>query len=317
MIKVMTPRVNTDQQAKLPDRNRMQQAVAEQGLPNGFIDTVMNHYAGIAETIAQRRRQQPGPLIVSINGAQGSGKSTLTEFLELMLDDMFQLRAANLSIDDFYLTRAARQQLAATVHPLFITRGVPGTHDLDLAKRTLDCLRQDSASGTCSLPRFDKAKDDRRPESEWPRLQLPIDVILFEGWCNHAPVQNEAELAEPVNELEQNEDRDGRWRGYVNQQLQHYHEVLFSQAHLLLYLQAPSFEKVFEWRELQESKLRQAVGSGQGLMTAAQLRRFIQHYERLTRSCLERLPQQADILVRLGDDHAIKAVTGTPKVAHV
>jgi D-glycerate 3-kinase len=289
--------------------------IARLKLPGTFVETVETHYTKVAEAIARRACAHRGTLMVSINGSQGSGKSTLTGFLELLLDERHGLNVANLSIDDFYLTREARGQLASNVHPLLATRGVPGTHDVELALSTLDCLRSGSAQGECRLPRFDKAQDDREDPSAWPSVRTPVDVILFEGWCNHAPVQSDEELADPVNRLERQEDRQGTWRRYVNQQLARYHEALFRQADVLVFLQAPSFEKVYEWRELQESKLRASSPGGTRVMNQQQLRRFIDHYERLTRACLRSLPQQADIVLGLDSDHRIVDVSG-PGLAH-
>ena len=77
------------------------------------------------------------PLIIGINGSQGSGKSTLADYLCTMLNERYQLRCVSLSLDDFYLTKLERQQLASQVHPLLETRGVPGTHDIPLALETI------------------------------------------------------------------------------------------------------------------------------------------------------------------------------------
>jgi D-glycerate 3-kinase len=293
-----------------PHHRVLRDKIKQLALPAGFMQTVETHYMTIARVIAQRFEGPGNTLLVSINGAQGSGKSTLTEFLEVLLASQYGLRVANLSLDDFYLTRSAREQRAREIHPLLATRGVPGTHDVDLAVSTFDCLRSGSPDGVCQLPRFDKSRDDRQPETMWPSITVPVDVILFEGWCNHAPVQDEQQLATPINTLESEEDPQGDWRSYVNRQLEYYHRTLFRATDLLIFLQAPSFEKVYEWRELQETKLKSTAPRGSHVMNRQQLERFIQHYERLTRGGLDHLPQQADILVRLDDDHRIVTVSG-------
>src|SRR5688572_25477505 len=68
--------------------------------------------------------------VLAITGAQGAGKTTLLGELPRVLNDAGGYRVAALSLDDFYLTRAERLVLARDVHPLFVTRGVPGTHDV-------------------------------------------------------------------------------------------------------------------------------------------------------------------------------------------
>ena len=79
------------------------------------------------------------PIIIGINGAQGTGKSTLAKLLTSLLQQQ-GLGVANLSIDDFYLSKAKRADLASRVHPLLTSRGVPGTHDTELALRTVSEL---------------------------------------------------------------------------------------------------------------------------------------------------------------------------------
>lgn len=287
----------------------LQQEIKLRKLPEEFMTTVTEWYFPIAREISKAHSDKEGVLVVSFNGAQGSGKSTITAFLRLILNHQFELHTVELSIDDFYLTKKERLQLARDIHPLFSTRGVPGTHDINLASNTIDCLKHCSKNQPCALPRFDKASDDREAENIWPRVKKPVDIILFEGWCNHAPVQQQNELEQPINELETDEDDEVLWRGYANEQLKEYHRRLFDQADLLIYLQVPSFEKVYEWRGLQEQKLAQSgTEIKHAVMDEKQLQRFIQHYERITRLCLKELPGQADIVLKLNDEHGIESL---------
>lgn len=253
--------------------------------------------ARLADWLAKLERGGAAP-VIGINGAQGSGKSTLAARLAGLLQRRHGLHAVVLSIDDLYLTRAEREALARQVHPLLRTRGVPGTHDLDLGVAVLEALRR---GGTPRLPRFIKARDDRAPQNEWTAPPCPADLVLFEGWCVGTPAQSPAELAAPVNELEAREDADGRWRRHVNERLAHDYPRLFGLIDRLIFLQAPDFASIFRWRLEQEGRNVQA-GGGAGMDEAA-LRRFIQHYERLTRQALAVLPQQADAVIRLGPEH--------------
>jgi D-glycerate 3-kinase len=286
----------------------LQQQIQERHLPSDFMSAVSLSYMPVAQEIRRLRSHKEGPLLVSFNGAQGSGKSTITAFLRLILIHEFKLETVEISIDDFYHTRHDRQRLAQEVHPLLLTRGVPGTHDIELASETLACLTHCSSTNECALPRFNKAIDDRADPGLWPVQKKAVDIILFEGWCNHAPVLSDEALINPVNELEAKEDQQAVWRTHMNDQLKIYHERLFKQADMLIYLQIPSFEKVFEWRGLQEKKLAQTSGNkNNAVMDDNQLRRFIQHYERITRSCLEELPAIADIVLKLGASHNIES----------
>jgi D-glycerate 3-kinase len=218
-------------------------------------------------------------------------------------------RVALLSLDDLYLRRAERERLAESVHPLLITRGVPGTHDVKLGEDVLDALAR---PGRIRIPRFDKSVDDRCPDDQWDEVEGPVDLILFEGWCVGAHPQPEAELVSPINDLERMNDADGRWRRHVNAALAGEYQRLFGRLDLLMLLAAPSFEVVAKWRTQQEDALRERLRSegreqGGGLMSADQIARFVQHYERITRHILAEMPHRADLLVELDEQRRMKS----------
>jgi len=278
------------------------EVIKKKNLPADFISTIEDIYLPLANGIVNKK--QHSPLLVSINGAQGTGKSTLTSFLQYIIESEFSLRVADLSIDDFYYTRKDREVLSKKVHPLLMTRGVPGTHDIELLENSLGSLINQE---DCRIPRFDKARDDRVADSNWCQYRQGIDIILFEGWCNHSPFQDDASLIKPVNELEQYEDQHGVWRHYVNDQLKLYHQRIFNQADMVIMLKAESFEKVYEWRKLQEDKLRKNTTSDKNfIMNDDELKRFIQHYERITRHTLLNLPDIADVTIPVAGDHKFK-----------
>lgn len=277
--------------------------IAAHHLPAGYRDAVMTYWLPLAERIAGMFAGRT--LLIGINGAQGSGKSTMSDILSLLLAERHGLRTRVLSIDDLYLTRAERMRLAGDVHPLFATRGVPGTHDVRLGIERIRRMRSATEGDTVAIPAFDKARDDRLPAADWPRHRGPVDVILFEGWCVGTPPQAEDALAEPVNALEADEDADGAWRRYVNAELAGEYRELFAMLDYLVLLKVPDFDTVFEWRGLQEAKLRRASPGGEGLMDKAALERFIRHYERLTRHNLEVLPDLADALFTIDHDHRV------------
>jgi D-glycerate 3-kinase len=257
--------------------------------------TLSTAYAPVIAHIAARGRAHDRPLLVGLCGPQGSGKSTLSSAWHRALTQR-DIATAVLSLDDVYLTREEREALSRRVHSLFLTRGVPGTHDVPLALRTIDAL---AGEGKVLLPSFDKALDDRKPLNEWPRASAPVQVILFEGWCVGAIPQPEEALAEPINELERNEDAGGTWRRAVNRALASEYRALFGKLDLLVLLQAPSFDVVYGWRRQQEQALRNERGNAARVMSDAELARFIQHYERLTRHILDEMPTRADIVVAL------------------
>jgi D-glycerate 3-kinase len=267
--------------------------IAAHHLPQSYRAVVEEYWTPLADLIAAQGK----PLIVGINGAQGSGKSTLCVFLEVLLAER-GLTAATLSLDDLYLGKADRQKLAREIHPLFATRGVPGTHAPALGMAIFDAVK---AGVSLDLPRFDKGTDDRRPAPQ--HVPGPIDVLLFEGWCVGCAPEADEELLDPVNALERDEDPDGVWRSVANLWLRGEYRDLFNRLDLLVMLKVDGFDAVIANRRKQEDKLRAARPNAPGLMDEAALARFCQHYERLTRHMLEDLPRRADVVIEIGPDH--------------
>ncbi|GGO86836.1 kinase [Marinobacterium nitratireducens] len=279
----------------------------------GLVEMFEAIYVPLAAWLVCHQRRLGAPLVVGVNGAQGAGKATLFNLLELTLGDGFGLRVAGISIDDLYKTRAERERLAREVHPLLITRGVPGTHDIELGAQLLRALK--GGEGDClRIPVFDKSVDDRCPPSVWQEWSGVADLVVLEGWCVGARPQAESELREPVNALERDEDPDGAWRRYVNAQLAGPYRSLFDQVDVQIMLQVPSMDAVYQWRTLQELKLAERMqhlyDAGEPtdhlrIMGQGEIHRFIQHYERLTRAMLADMPPRADVILRLNDNHKI------------
>ncbi|HHQ13954.1 MAG TPA: phosphoribulokinase, partial [Chromatiales bacterium] len=194
---------------------QLDQFITEHRLPAAFSELARTHFTLLAHWAGLKR--DPGrTLFLGINGAQGTGKSTLADFLRVTLESVAGWRVACLSIDDFYLTRHERERLAQDIHPLLRTRGVPGTHDMAMLADCVQRLGELDRGETLALPRFDKATDDRAPVDSWPTITGPIDLIILEGWCVGSRPQTDAELQEPVNALEREQDADGSWRRFVN-----------------------------------------------------------------------------------------------------
>ena len=231
------------------------------------------------------------PEVMGIYGAQGSGKSTLAAYLAARFKAESGRSALVLSIDDFYLTRAEREKLSKAVHPLLITRGVPGTHDVPLLLQILDQLI--NFTGPLSIPRFDKLTDDRVPIEQFDLVTEPVDLVILEGWCvgiTPEPTQN---LLAAVNGLEAAQDETGAWRTYVNNQLREQYLSVWDRLDFLWALVAPNFEAVYGWRLEQETKM--ADSRGLTPMTPSELAHFVSHYERLTRHSIESIPKVADL----------------------
>ncbi len=285
--------------------------VREHRLPASYSLAAEQWFAPVAKGVAEKQAMLGKTIIAGINGAQGSGKSTLADLLAFMCRDKYHLNAVVLSIDDFYLTRQQRELQAVTIHPLMATRGVPGTHDISLA---VDIIRKLSEGKTQTLvPRFDKASDDRYPQERWACVASEVDLILLEGWCLGAEPQTDSALVKPVNDLEKEEDVNGVWRGYVNQQLRDVYPALFNMIDTWIMLKAPSFDCVYKWRLEQENKLKSALLRSDisadceinRTMGADAVHRFIQYYQRITEHLLKTLPAKVDTLFDLDEDRKI------------
>ena len=272
-------------------------------LPSAYADTAQKWFIPLCERLQKHQKSAVKPFIIGINGCQGSGKSTLTDFISAYLSTIYSLSVVSLSIDDFYFDKSTRNALAIKVHPLLATRGVPGTHDISLALSTIEKLRQ---PGEVALPRFNKAIDNPYPKSEWPIVSAPPDVIILEGWCVNTPPQPPSDLHEPVNSLEQNEDHLGIWRSFVNTELANEYQTLFKQIDYCIMLKAPSFDCVLKWRCEQEHKLAKATkGLSTSIMSDEKIATFIQHYQRLTEYALQTLPNLCDVVYSLDNNRKI------------
>lgn len=264
---------------------------------------IEDHYPELATWL--RQQQRPGKsFFLGINGAPGTGKSTLAAYLQLTLEVENNLRVVVLSIDDYYLGHKDRQRLGEQIHPLLRTRGVPGTHDMQMLARCVEKLEQSGQGSTLSLPRFDKALDDRSKEESWPVVSGPFDLIILEGWCVGSTPQPEAALLQPVNALEKEHDANGVWRRYVNDRLGQDYANLFAKLDAMIFLEAPNFDAIHRWRLEQEEKLAETTPhNSANLMNSEQLAVFIQHYERLCKKNLATMPGTADAVVVLDDNH--------------
>ena len=272
-------------------------------LPESFRRTAEEYYLPVADWLTACCKSGE-TFLLGINGAQGTGKSTLADFIKIALESSGEKTVAVLSIDDFYLTSAERQVLGREKHELLATRGAPGTHDIAMLTETLDALRSLGPGDVYHLPRFDKASDDRALAADWPTVKGPLDFVILEGWCVGSVAQPDIELGSPVNDLERRRDPDGTWRHYVNDRLASDYAAVFAKLDALVFLKAPSFGAVYRWRLEQEHKLAATRPSeAPGIMDELHIAEFIQHYERITRSNLEHIGNSADIVLELDEYH--------------
>lgn len=261
---------------------------------------LIDQYAG---RIARSRR----PYVLGLSGLQGSGKSTLARVMKVKAESLGWPTEV-LSLDDFYYARSDREDLAQQIHPLLRTRGVPGTHEIELLLSVLAAMPSASEKLPVTHPRFDKGRDTRIPPSRWPRITRAPRLVIVEGWALGIRPQLQSQLAAPINELERREDPDGSWRYWVNKQLRGY-QPLWRKFDALIVLQAPSWEIVRRWRGEQEQDL--LARHAPLAMEAAAMERFLAHFERLSRHALATLPTLADSCVEYDDERHVTGLSHT------
>ena len=248
-------------------------------------------------------------LIIGLAGGQGSGKTTISSILTLILKKYFKLNIFKVSIDDFYKTRKDRRNLSIRKHPLLMTRGVPGTHDVDLMLRFFKKVKSKNFK-KLEIPKFNKAIDDRFKKNFWYKLKSKPDVIIFEGWCVGAKAQTIKQLKKPVNSLERVHDQHIKWRSYVNYQLKTKYNTLFKQLDGLLYLKAKNFNLLKNWRLKQERKLWVQTKSKKNLkiMSSGDVLNFMQTYQRITQQMFKDAIKNSSIIMNLNNKHQIQNI---------
>ena len=238
----------------------------------------------------------------------GTGKTTISSLIKIILTKYFRLKVFRISIDDFYKTRKERINLSNKIHPMLLTRGVPGTHDINMM---LSFFRKTKSRKfkRLKLPTFNKAIDDRFHKKNWYDLKVRPDVIIFEGWCVGAKSEKNNTLKKNINSLEKAKDQRQIWRKYVNQQLKSKYKNLYSQLNCLIYLRAKNFSLLQKWRLKQERKLwvKSKVKSNLKIMSRGDVINFMQTYQRITQNMFKNMPKYASIIFNLNSNHQIKS----------
>jgi D-glycerate 3-kinase len=263
-------------------------------------------YLPICKKIYQDYKKSKKIKIIGLTGGQGAGKSTITQIIKLILENKYKLRVVYFSIDDFYKKSSERIKMSKKVHQLFKIRGVPGTHDASLIKKTFINLTKKNFK-SLTIPLFDKSRDERFPKKNWQKIKKQPEIIIFEGWCVGAKPQKKKYLKKSINILEKKHDTNLIWRSKVNYELNNDYAVIFKMINRLIFLRVPNFECVYKWRLLQEKKL-QLTSRGKKIMSPAQVKQFIMYYERITKQMHIDLTKKAYAVLYLDKKHRFNKI---------
>lgn len=228
-------------------------------------------YLWLRTHLQQHRQSHPDtPLVLGISAPQGSGKTTICDELQHLLSyEGFQ--AVFASLDDFYLTFDAQQALAKAHpdNPLLQVRGQAGTHDIELARQTLEQLKSaTSESSEVAVVRYDKSahegRGDRAPPSKWQQVKGKVDVVLFEGWMlGFKPLTDQAA------------EKAGKDIVEINNYLKKYPAAIDNFVDLWMVVKVGDPKYVYEWRLEAEHNSKAAGKPG---MTDEQVADFVDRY---------------------------------------
>ena len=265
-----------------------------------------NFYIPICDLIYKDYIKKNKTILIGLSGGQGSGKSTIAKIIKLILNIKYNFNTIFFSIDDFYKTLKSRKKMSKTVHKLFLTRGVPGTHDIKLLRKIFQKLLKKNFSSFL-IPKFDKSIDDRLKKKEWIKVKKKPEIIIFEGWCIGSQPQKISQLSKPINSLEKINDKKIIWRKRINNELKNNYKRIFKLIDKLIFLKVPSFEYVYKWRFLQEEKLK-LTSKGKKTMSKSQVKEFIMYYERITKQMIKDLKYSADVIIKLDKKHRLSGI---------
>ena len=256
-----------------------------------------------------KKAKKNKPCIVGLSGGQGSGKTTISSIISIILRKYFKLNVFTISIDDFYKTRKERFSLSKKIHPSLMTRGVPGTHDINMMLDFFKRLKRKEFR-SLKLPKFNKAIDNRYNKKLWYSLKKRPDIIIFEGWCVGAKAEKNNTLKKSINSFEKFRDKKLIWRRYVNKQLQSKYKQLYDQLNCLLYIKSNNFNLLRNWRIKQENKLRlkNKRSNSNKIMSNKEVINFMNTYQRVTQNMFKTVPKVASIILNLNTNHQIKSV---------
>ena len=238
-----------------------------------------------------------------ISGSQGAGKSTLAKLFKLVIEKIYKKKVMLLSIDDYYLSKNQRFKLSKKIHPLLLTRGVPGTHNIKALKYHVNQFKKQHFP--ISTPTFNKLTDDITNKT---KVFKNAQILLLEGWCCGSKAISKKYLLKNINSLENTFDKNKIWRQYYNSLLQNEYKDVFSLFDKQIYIQAPSFKYVLNWRYAQEKNNATHQSNNKHFMNKTDLHKFIQHYEKLTKWMMKTMPAKVDMLIKIDNNQKIKKV---------
>ncbi|MBD1843738.1 glycerate kinase [Cyanobacteria bacterium FACHB-63] len=263
------------------------------------IETIWNLWLPLAMQIAEWKPRDRG-LIQGFLGGQGTGKTTLTRILTVILSQL-GYRAISWSIDDLYLPYVDRVALR-TRDPRMVRRGPPGTHDVQLGIEILTQFQQ--GQFPIALPRFDKSAFGGEGDRTQPESINHADIVLFEGWfVGVRPIESEFRVAPIVTKDDQQFARE------MNQQLKNY-LPLWELLDRLIVLYVPDYQLSKQWRKQAEHRM---IAQGKPGMSDAEIDQFVEYFWKALHPELFITPmveqsKTVDLVLEIGAEHTVTRI---------
>ena len=256
----------------------------------------------LAQQLDRKQAELNRPFIQGILGAQGTGKTTLSKMLQIILAQLGH-QTVSLSLDDLYLTYAKRQALQKTNQQMS-WRGPPGTHDITLGLATLRSLRSADCKSV-SIPQFDKSLHSGQGDQTTPIVCPTPTIVLFEGWFVGAqPLAkaffNEAKLPHPITTIE-----DYQFAQDCNEQLRQY-TPMWNFLDDLMVLCPQDYRWSMQWRRDAEHKMK---AEGKAGLSDREITEFVTYFWKALHPDLFIAPlahsRRTNLVVYIESDHRV------------
>ena len=129
------------------------------------------------------------------------------------------------------------------------------------------------------------------------------DILILEGWCCGCSPLEKKFLNKNINKLEE-KDKNNIWRNYYNNKLNSDYKSLFKMFDKTIFLKAPSFNFVLNWR-LKQEKMNTSKNKNQIKMNKKEILYFISHYEKITKWMFKKLTHEADLVLKINQKQEI------------
>ena len=198
------------------------------------------------------------PKIIGFSALPGSGKSTLGFWIENLARDL-NLEIKVISLDDFYLP-GEEMDIAMSGNPWNAPRGYPGSHSIELLKRSLEDFLK---NGVIKSPIFDKSlRDGKGDRSGWSEVRCK--VLILEGWfVGCEPItnlsNNDYVSEDKLNLGLSQSERD--YRNSIQKSLFQYSQI-WSLFDKIWHLKSSQFNNTILWKTQQEEEMIKLKGSG-------------------------------------------------------